>query len=162
VFDDAVLFSLFFLPIARSRVRDEAPGGDPEIGLLGKIFEELVPPIALRMALPHAVTHKIQQALLTIGRFSFRPDNRLATRRIVFREGFPAALDIFDLVSLATGRDEALVAEWRAFFQRSIKTRESFEAEAAAEAEASGQTAAPSAPARKRRRGGRGRRRGGA
>jgi poly(A) polymerase len=162
VFDDAVLFSLFFLPIARSRVRDEAPGGDPELGLLGKIFEELVPPIALRMALPHAVTHKIQQALLTIGRFSFRPDNRLATRRVVFREGFPAALDIFDLVSLATGRDEALVAEWRAFFQRAIKTRESFEAEAAAEAEASGQTVAPSAPARKRRRGGRGRRRGGA
>ncbi len=154
-FDDAALFSLFFLPIALSRVRNEAPGGDPDPGLLGKIFEELVPPIALRMSLPHAVTHKIQQALLTIGRFSFRPDNRVATRRIVYREGFPAALDIFGLVSLATGRDQELVSEWRAFAERAMKTRESFEAEAEAE-----KAAAPAGPPKRRRRGGRGRKRG--
>jgi poly(A) polymerase len=153
-FDDASVFALFFLPIARARVRQAAPGGDPDPGLLGRIFEELVPPIALRMALPHAVTHRIQQALMTIGRLSYRPDPRVATRRIVFREGFSAALDVFELVAMATGRDEELVREWRAFSQRTLKTRESFEAEAEAEA---GDAISPAGPKRRRRRGGRGR-----
>lgn len=148
VFDDAALFSLFFLPIARARIRDAAPGGDPDPGLLGKVFEDLIPPIALRMSLPHAITHKIQQALLTIGRFSFRPDNRIATRRLVFREGFAAALDVFDLVSMATGQNGELVAEWRAFSERAWKTRDSLEAEA---------EATPPAGPKRRRRGGRGR-----
>jgi poly(A) polymerase len=151
VFDDAVLFCLFFLPMARSLVREAAPEGDPDPGLLGRIFEDLLPPIAARMSLPHAVTHRIQQALLTIGRLSFRPDNRVATRRIVYREGFGAALDVFDLVSMATGRDEELVREWRAFGERAMKTRESFEAEANA-----GKAAEPAGPKKRRRRGGRG------
>ncbi len=148
VFDDAALFSLFFLPIARARIRDAAPGGDPDPGLLGKVFEEIIPPIALRMTLPHAITHKIQQALLTIGRFSFRPDNRIATRRLVFREGFAAALDVFDLVSMATGRNDELVSAWRAFSELAWKTRDSLEADA---------EKTPPAGPKRRRRGGRGR-----
>ena len=150
VFDDAVLYALLFLPIARARVREAAPGAEPDPGLLGQLLDEIVPPIALRMSLPHAVTHRVLQALGSVGRLSRRPDPKVATRRIVFREGFPAALDLFELVSTATGRQEGLVAEWRAFAERALKTRESFEAEAAAETR-------PKPPARRRRRGGRGR-----
>jgi poly(A) polymerase len=153
-FDDAVLFALLFLPIARARVRDAAPGAEPDPGLLGKLLEEIVPPAAARMALPHAVTGRILQALSTVGRLSHRPDSRVATKRIVFREGFGAALDLFELVSMATGMNESLVAEWRTFSQRALAARESLEAEAAA----SGQAAAKPSPAkRRRRRGGRGR-----
>ncbi len=148
-FDDAALFGLFFLPIARARVREAVPEGDPEPAVLGRILEDLVPPIAIRMSLPHAVSHRIQQALATVGRFSYRPDNRLATRRIAFRETFSTALDLFELQAMATGRGEDLAHEWRAFGERAAKTRESFE------------TVTPADPrglaATRRRRGGRGR-----
>ncbi|HXM75578.1 MAG TPA: poly(A) polymerase, partial [Thermoanaerobaculia bacterium] len=155
VFDDAVLFGLFFLPIARARVQQAAPGGDPEPGLLGQILENLVPPVAIRMSLPNAVSHRIQQALATIGRFSYRPDNRVATRRIAFRDAFPTALDLFELGAMATGVGQDLAHEWRAFGDRARKTRASFEAEHPPEEEA-----APPAASRRRRRGGRGRGRG--
>jgi hypothetical protein len=101
------------------------------------------------MSLPHAVTGRILQALGTVGRLSHRPDARVATKRIVFREGFGAALDLFQLVSMATGMNESLAAEWRTFAERALKARESLEAES---------EAAPRPPAgRRRRRGGRGR-----
>jgi poly(A) polymerase len=151
VFDDAVLFSLLFLPIARTRVREAAPGAEPDAALLGRLLEEIVPPAALRMALPHATTGRILQALSTVGRLSHRPDSRIATKRLVFREGFLAALDLFELVSMATGMNESLAAEWRAFAERARKARESIEADAA-----EAPPAKPPAP-RRRRRGGRGR-----
>ncbi len=152
VFDDATLFALFFLPIVRARVVSAAPEGDPDPGLLGRILDETVSPIAIRMALPHAVSHRIQQALAMVGRFSHRPDQRVATRRIVFREAFATALDVFELGAMATGRGEELVREWRDLAERAHRTRESFEAEAGVEKE----PAASAAPKR-RRRGGRGR-----
>jgi poly(A) polymerase len=155
VFNDAVLFGLFFLPIARARVQQAAPGGDPDPRLLDQILENLVPPVAIRMSLPNAVSHRIQQALATIGRFSYRPDNRVATRRIAFREAFPTALDLFELGAMATGVGEDLAREWRTFGDRARKTRASFEAEHPPE-----EGAAPPAAIRRRRRGGRGRGRG--
>ncbi len=146
-FEDALLFALLFLPIARARIRQAAPDGDPPVALLATLFEDLVRPIALRMALPHAVTHRIQQALAIVGKLSHRPDARLATRRLAFREAFPTALDLFELSAMATGRGEQLVSEWRALSGRIQKARETFEA----------QTGVPVAPAaaRRRRRGGR-------
>ncbi len=151
VFEDAVLFSLFFLPIARARVREESGGSEPDPAFLSVLLEDIVAPIALRMSLPHAVSQRIKQALALAGRFSHRPDNRVITRRLVFREAFPASLDIFELGAMATGRGEEHAAQWRAFANRAEKSRESFEMEAKAERDA-----APPA-ARRRRRGGRGR-----
>ncbi len=147
VFEEAVLFGLLFLPIARARVRRAAPGGDPPAALLATLLEDLVRPIALRMALPHAVTHRIQQALTIVGKLSHRPDTRLATRRLAFREAFPTALGLFELSAMATGRDQDLVREWVALSQRIQRARESFEAQAG--------VSLPTAAARRRRRGGR-------
>lgn len=155
VFDDATLFSLFFLPIVRARVREAAPDGEPDAGLLGRIVDETVSPIAIRMALPHAVSHRIQQAFAMVGRFSRRPDLRIATRRLVFREAFPTALGVFELGGMATGRGEDLAREWRALAERAHRTRESFEAEAGVEKDPTA-----SAVRKRRRRGGRGRGRG--
>src|SRR4029077_6519560 len=114
VYDEAVLFSLFFPPIVRARVRAASPETDPDPDLLATLVEDTVSPIALRMALPHAVTHRIKQALTIVGRLSHRPDNRIATRRLAFRDAFPAALDLFELRAMATGRGEELVREWAA------------------------------------------------
>lgn len=152
VYEDAVLFALFFLPIVRARVREAAPDGEPSPALLSTILEDLVTPIALRMALPHAVSHRIKQALSIVGKLSHRPDSRLATPRLAFREAFPAALALFELRAMATGRGEELVRDWRALAARVETTRKAFAA-------AQGETSPPPAPhRRRRRRGGRGRR----
>ncbi len=151
-YEDAVLFALFFLPIVRARVREAAPDGDPSPALLSTLLEDLVTPIAIRMALPHAVSHRIKQALAIVGKLSHRPDSRLASPRLAFREAFPAALELFDLRAMATGRGEELVREWRALAARVEKTRLAFAA-------AGGETPGPAAARRRRRRRG-GRRRG--
>ena len=151
-FEDAVLFALFFLPIARSRIRRVAPDGDPSPGLLASLIEELVTPLAMRMALPHAVSHRIRQALAIVGRLSHRPDARITTRRLVFREAFPAALELFELRAMATGRSQDVVREWKSLAERVARTREKLPAGAV--------EAAVAGSARRRgRRGGRGRRR---
>ncbi len=151
-YEDAVLFSLFFLPVVRARVRQVAPDGNPEPGLLGALLEEVVNPVAMRMALPHAVTHRIKQALAIVGKLSHRPDSRPATRRLAFREAFPAALDLFELRATATGRGQELTREWRDLYNRVLKARERFEAEA-------GVPVRPAVPPRRRRRRGSERRR---
>jgi poly(A) polymerase len=145
-FDDAVLFSLLFLPVVRSRLNAMRLSADPDPGRLVAMLEEVVTPVAIQMALPNAVSHRIKQALATVGKLSHRPDGRMATRRIAFREAFPVALDLFELNAMATGRGEDLVREWRALEGRARVARARFL-----------ETAAPPRPRRRRRRGGRGR-----
>jgi len=149
VYGDAVLFALFFLPIVRARVREAAPDVEPSPALLATLIEDLVTPLAVRMALPHAVSHRIKQALTIVGKLSHRPDSRLATPRLAFREAFPTALELFELRAMATGRGEELVRDWRALAARVEKTRQAL----------GGATLPPpAAHRRRRRRGGRGRR----
>jgi poly(A) polymerase len=151
-FEDAVLFALFFLPIIRAGVRSRTPDGDPSPGVLSSLLEDLVTPIGVRMALPHAVSHRIKQALAIVGRLSHRPDSRLATPRLAFREAFPAALELFELRAMATGRGDDLVRDWRALAARVEKARQAY---------AAANPGAPALPAgarrRRRRRGGRSR-----
>jgi poly(A) polymerase len=149
VYDEAVLFSLFFLPIVRARVRAASPESDPDPDLLATLVEDTVSPIALRMALPHAVTHRIKQGLTIVGRLSHRPDNRIGTRRLAFRDAFPAALDLFELRAMATGRGEELVREWAALRARVERAREAFEKESGTPVRAE------TPPRRRRRRNGR-------
>ncbi len=151
VFEDAVLFALLVLPIVRAALRERSPGGEPSPALLATQLEDIVTPIAIRMAWPHAISHTIKQALALVGRLSHRPDNRVQTRRLVFREAFPAALALFELRTMATGRGEDLVREWRDLYQRMQRARESFEAE-------TGLAPPPVAAAGRRRRRGRRRR----
>ena len=146
-FEDAVLFSLFFLPVVRSCISEMRLSGDPEPGRLATVIEDVVTPVAMGMFLPNAVSHRIKGALAIVGRLSHRPDNRVATRRLAFREAFPVALDLFELNAMATGRGEELVKEWREVEKRAKGARERFAAE----------NPAPPRTRRRRRRGGRGR-----
>jgi len=156
VFGDAALFALLVLPVVRAAVSRRFPGGEPPPGALATLLEEIATPIAVRMAWPHAVSHQIKQSLAIVGRLSHRPDTRVATRRLVFRESFPTALDLFELRAMATGRGEDLVRDWRSLFERMQRAREHFETETGLAAAA---PAEPTPPRRRRRRGGRGRRR---
>jgi poly(A) polymerase len=146
-FDGAVLFALLFLPIVRSRVREIAPDGEPDPNRLATIVEEVVSPLAFRMSLPRATAERIKQAMGIVGKLSHRPDARVATRRLAFRDAFPTALDLFELTAMATGRGQDLVREWRALHARALR------------AVATGAEPAPAPPAPPRRRRRRGARR---
>jgi hypothetical protein len=134
------------VPIVRGRVREIAPDGDPDPNRLATIIEEVVSPLAFRMSLPRVTTDRIKQALSMVGRLSHRPDSKLATRRIAFRDAFPTALELFELTAMATGRGQDLAREWRATHEKIQRAREL------------GQIPEPpKPPPRRRRRGGRGR-----
>ncbi len=147
-FDDAVLFALLFLPIVRARVRDIAPNAEPDPARLSTIIEEVVAPLSFRMSLARASADRIKQALSIVGKLSHRPDAKIATRRIAFREAFATALDIFELTAMATGRGQELVRDWRGLQARVERARQTGEV-----------PALPPPPIRRRhRRGGRRRR----
>jgi poly(A) polymerase len=147
VFEDPVLFGLVYLPIVRARVRDIAPDGDPDPNRLATIIEDVVTPLAFRMSLPRAAADRIKQALAMVGKLSHRPDAKIATRRFAMRDAFPAALDIFELTAMATGRGQELVRDWRGLQARIARARESGEIP----------PPPPPPPRRRRRRGGKGR-----
>lgn len=140
-YDDALLFALLFVPIVRARVREVSPGAEPDPGRLSVIIEDVVSPLALRMSLPRASADRIKQALSIVGKLSHRPDSKVATRRVAFREAFPMALDLFELTAMATGLGQEIVRDWRSLQARIERGR------------ASGEIPAPPAPPpRKRRR----------
>jgi poly(A) polymerase len=147
IFEDPVLFGLVYLPIVRARVRDIAPDGDPDPNRLATIIEDVVTPLAFRMSLPRAAADRIKQALAMVGKLSHRPDAKIATRRFAMRDAFPAALDIFELTAMATGRGQELVRDWRGLQARIARARESGEIP----------PPPPPPPRRRRRRGGKGR-----
>ena len=142
-YEDPLLFSLLFVPIVRARVRTEVPEGEPDPGMLSVIIEDVVSPLAFRMSLPRATTDRIKQALSIVGKLSHRPDARVATRRVAFREAFPMALDLFELTAMATGIGQELVRDWRALQARIERGRASGEIP----------TLPPPPPRKRRRRG---------
>ena len=96
--------------------------------------------LAIRMSLPRATADRIKQALAIVGRLSHRPDARGGTRRLAFRDAFPAALDLFELTAMATGRGSELVRDWRALQARIDRARDS------------GEIPTPTLPPKRRRR----------
>ncbi len=87
----------------------------------------MVSPLAFRMSLPRMATDRIKQALAIVGKLSHRPDARVATRRLAFREAFPIALDLFELTAMATGRGQELVRDWRGIQAKVERARASGE-----------------------------------
>jgi poly(A) polymerase len=148
-YEDSVLFALLFLPIVRSRVRDAAPDREPDPNRLATIVEEVISPLAFRMSLPRATAERIKLAMGIVGRLSHRPEAKIATRRLAFRDAFPTALDLFELTAMATGRGQDLVREWRAVHAHALR--------AVATGAEQPPPPAPAPPRRRRRRGGRGR-----
>ena len=148
VFEDAVLFALA-VPAdrARPRPRRSRPEGEPDPDRLvddhrgRRVAARLPDGAAARRDGPDQAG-----ARRSSGKLSHRPDAKVATRRLAFRDAFPTALDLFELTAMATGRGQELVREWRALQARDrARPRDRRDPRA------------PPPPPRRRRRGGRGR-----
>lgn len=150
-FDDSVYLAALAWPLLRAEIRRLRPAAAPEPSLLVTKLNDIVNPLALRLALPNLATHRMKSILFAQEKLAQRPEWKASTRRLLFHADFPAALDFREITSMARGKDLDRVQEWKALMRRVTEA---------------GQKAAPAAPAaptaaapRKRRRRG-GRRRG--
>jgi poly(A) polymerase len=112
-FQDAVNFSILFLPILRREIDRRRPGAGADAMFVLKLIEDIVTPVAIRMSLPNLLTHRVKHALFSLGRLSHPPEWKAAVRRFVFHADFPIALDLFELRVMATGRQTELARQWR-------------------------------------------------
>ena len=144
-FDDALLFALLFVPIVRARVREVSPEGRarPRTAL-GRSSRRSSRRWPCGCRFPARRPTGSSRRSSIVGKLSHRPDSKVATRRVAFREAFPMALDLFELTAMATGRGQELVRDWRALQARIQRGRETGEIP----------TPPPPPPRRRRRRGG--------
>jgi poly(A) polymerase len=143
-FDEAVPFSLLAVPQLRAELKRLRPDRAPEPGLVTAKTTEIVDPIALRLALPNALVHRIKSLLFAQEKLAHRPEWKASTRRFLFHADFEPALELFELRALARGKDLPLVREWRTLQQKVTEAGRSFSPEPAT---------APAARPRRRRRG---------
>ena len=146
-FDDSVYFALLALPLLRSELRRLRPSGPVEPALVITKANEIVEPLAASLAAPNALVHRVKSILFAQTKLELRPEWKASTRRFLFHPDFAAALDLFDLRSMARGRERDRVREWNNLHQRVHETGHAFSAPA------------PSAPEPGRPRARRGRRR---
>ena len=139
-FDDAVYFSLLALPLLRAELRRARPAGPAEPGLVIAKANEVVGPLAASLAAPNALVHAVKSILFAQTKLEQRPEWKASTRRFLFHPDFLPALDLFDLRSMARGRDPGPVREWHNLHHRVHEAGHTFSAPAA--------PAAPSAEGR--------------
>ena len=146
VFDEAVYFAILALPLLRAEVARARPGGRAEPALLVAKTNAVVDPLALALSTPNALVHRVKSILVAQARLAEPPEIKASTRRFLAHPDFPAALDLFDLRSMARGRGGETGREWARLRERG------FPGASAVHAVAEG---APAARRRRRRRGGR-------
>ena len=152
-FDDSVYFALLALPLLRAELRRARPAGAAEASLVIAKANEVVEPLAASLAAPNALIHAVKAILFSQTKLEQRPEWKASTRRFLFHPDFLPALDLFDLRSMARGRDAEPVREWRELHRRVHEAGSSFSAPAALP------PASPEPAARRRSRRGRRRKR---
>ena len=122
--EDAVLLGALFLPVILAAVRKRGrPGAGVGPAQILLVLEDVVNPLALRMALPNHTTHTLKQALYTMGRLAATRPTEPAARRIVGRTYFPAAVFLLSLYAKATNRYREAAAAWEEVASRGTGTR---------------------------------------
>jgi poly(A) polymerase len=111
---DATLLGMVFIPLVLAAIRLRAGDGkpiDPSRILL--VLEEVVNPVAARLALSNLTVHLVKQALYTLGRLvETRPGDAMS-RKLVTKAYFPPAVSILSLYADATGRYQDASAAWQ-------------------------------------------------
>jgi poly(A) polymerase len=161
-FGDATLLSALFLPVIFAAVRRRGPGSTAPPGQILLVLEDSVNPLAIRMALPNLVTQTVKHVLETVGRLTSTRPSDPGFRRLAGRPYLGASVALLSLYASASGRYREAAAAWSAAIAGGTGTHPLAPIEPAALVPSPRQGPLPlrdgSAPARKRRRGGRNRR----
>ncbi|MGH9441492.1 MAG: polynucleotide adenylyltransferase PcnB [Thermoanaerobaculia bacterium] len=144
-FDDSVYFAMLALPLLRAELSRVRPAGDADPAVVIAKANEIVETLAASLAAPNALVHGVKSILFAQTKLDQRPEWRASTRRFLFHPDFLPALDLFDLRSMARGRETGLVQEWRNLHQRVHEAGHAFSAPTAPPAE-------PGQPRPRRRR----------
>jgi len=111
--DDTVLLGLLFLPLAFSAISARIKtGGKVENADLLLLLEDIVNPIALRLTLPNAAMHTVKQAIFILGKLDEPIRSAATARRLLARNYFSTALELFKIHAVATGRHQEAVTRW--------------------------------------------------
>jgi poly(A) polymerase len=117
-FDDSVYFALLALPLLRAELRRARPAGPAEPSLVIAKANEIVEPLAASLAAPNALVHRVKSLLFAQTKLEQRPEWKASTRRFLFHPDFLPALDLYDLRSMARGRERGPVRDWSNLHQR--------------------------------------------
>ncbi len=110
----AVLLSCLLLPrIVVGRERLEAGGARVHRRRLQRLVDDVVADLGQRFALSAARRSRMKKALETFQRLCETPRNERTVQSLVRREGFASALDLFALLSAATGGGKDALEAWR-------------------------------------------------
>jgi poly(A) polymerase len=110
---DATLLGMLVLPLVFAAIRARAHGGGRIDGTqILLVLENVVNPLAARMALPNLTVHTLKQCLDTMGLLTETRPETPAARRLVGKHHFPAAVALLSLYAAASGRYREVVAAW--------------------------------------------------
>jgi len=110
----AVLLSTLLLPrIVVGRERLEAAGAGVPRRRLQRLVEDVVADFSTRYALSAARRGRVVRTLETFQRLCEPNRSRRTTHQLVGREAFPPALDVFALLSAATGSGGEALEYWQ-------------------------------------------------
>lgn len=129
-FDDSVYFAILALPLLRAELRRVRPAGPADPALVIAKANEVVEPLAASLAAPNALVHGVKSILFAQTKLEQRPEWKASTRRFLFHPDFLPALDLFDLRSMARGREPGPVREWRNLHHRVHEAGHTFSAPA--------------------------------
>ena len=110
----AVLLSSLLLPrVVVGRDRLEAGGAGVHRRRLQQLVDDVVADFGERFALSAARRSRMKKALETFQRLCEEPRSSRTVQSLVRREAFGPALELFDLLSTATGSGAGVLEAWR-------------------------------------------------
>lgn len=127
-FDEAVLMALLALPLWRAELARQRGGGPIEPALAAVAAERAVAPMALRLAFPNFLAHRVKSLLTWQERLHAEPHWKAATRRFLVHPDFAPTLDLAELAEMARGKGPRLTRQWRALHAKVLAAGTGFPA----------------------------------
>ena len=93
-------------------------------GDISTAVDDVMRPLATRLQMPRRDLSRLRTVIVAMRRLLGGPTNRRSRRssptKLVRREHFPEALQLFEIYSQATGRHQSEVIQWRERYDRSM------------------------------------------
>ncbi len=110
--EDPVRLGVVFLPLVLTAIRRRGKGARVDASQILLVLENVVNPLAVRMSLPHLLTHLVKQTLYTLGALTSTSPDHPGARRLVTRSWISHALALLSIYAKASGRYRLAATAW--------------------------------------------------